>query len=519
MNKSALQKARLKYSPEVPAKLKDFISLKPIKQAAISLHPEISQVFPHLKEGTEISFKSEGTNPSPNPLKVGIVLSGGPASGGHNVIAGVFDALQKYHRSSSLIGFLSGPSGIIDDKHLVLTKEIIDNFRNQGGFDLLGTGRTKIETPEQFEKCLSTVQKHNLDGLVIVGGDDSNTNAAFLAEYFLSKNCKTSVIGVPKTIDGDLKNQWIETSFGFDSAAKTYSGFIGNVCTDATSQGKYFFFIKVMGRTASHLVLECALKTKPNLAIISEEVDQLGFSLKQIVDSIADLVVERAAQGKYHGVILIPEGIIEFVPEMKKLFSELAKIEGVKNLSSETYALYQSLPEGIQKQLVLDRDPHGNINVSKIETERLLIALVENELTNRKFDKKKFSPQPLFCGYEGRSCLPSNFDASYCYSLGLLAALLIRFQLTGYMAVIRNLGNIKEGECLGVPLVQMIDFEERKGKKKAVIKKGLVDLKGKAFLQFKEERDKLRLQDDYLNPGPIQFFGPSELTDQVPFVF
>lgn len=517
-----LRKERLKYQPRVAALLKQPELLEPIReQKELSeISSEITGHFPHLKGAQPLHFKSFAPMPC-KPLKVGIVLSGGPASGGHNVIAGVFDALKKFNPQSQLIGFLGGPSGIIENHFLALDAKKIDLYRNMGGFDLLGSGRTKIESDEQFTKSLETVSKHALDGLVIVGGDDSNTNAAVLAEYFLAHGNATTVVGVPKTIDGDLKNEWVETSFGFDSATKTYSEIIGNLARDAASQGKYYFFIKVMGRTASHLVLECALKTHPNLSLIGEEIEAAQSSLNDIVKGMCDLIVQRAEHGKHHGVILIPEGIIEFIPEFTNLIKEInaALITAspdavVSHLTEQAKKLFSELPVDIQKQLLLDRDPHGNIQVSKIDTERLFIELVTEELCKRSDYKGKLSPHPLFCGYEGRSCYPSNFDANYCYNLGLTAALLIKHHRTGYMAVIENLAKpVAEWIPIGVPLIKMIHLQVRKGKHMPVIQKGLVDLQGAPFKEFVKLRDKWRLSDDYQEPGPIQYFGPEPLTD------
>lgn len=456
----------------------------------------LTHLFPHLKDLKLISFQNKDISQGKSSLKVGIVLSGGPAPGGHTVIAGVFDALNIVHPDSSLIGFLDGPSGIINNKSIVIDRTLVEKFRNQGGFHMLGTGRTKIETEEQFEKSLKTVLDHGLNGLIIVGGDDSNTNAAYLAEYFCAHHAPIAVVGVPKTIDGDLKNHFVEASFGFDTAAKTYAASIGNIACDALSQKKYYFFAKVMGRTASHLVLECALQTAPNLALISEEIASLHQSLHQVVASIADLIVERSERGKDYGVILIPEGVIEFIDDLKALLDDL-------QTSSE---LFQSFPQEIQNQLLLEKDPHGNIQVSKIETERLFIALVEKELKERKDYRGKFSPQPLFLGYEGRSCVPSTFDDNYCYALGLTAVLLIQNQHTGYMATVQNLAKpLSEWTLHGAPLADMMELTEKKGKQVPVIKKGLVDLSGRPFTEFKSLRDAWRVEDHYLSPGPLQF--------------
>ncbi len=512
---SDLEIERLSYHPKTPSQLDSFIHLVPESLEELPVDPEISPFFNHLKNHSLLGFKhsSEGFSTA---LNVGIVFSGGPASGGHNVAAGLYDALQKFNPASRLIGFIGGPAGIVANNWCILDEKKIATVRNQGGFDLLGSGRTKIETEEQLAKCKEACEHNSLDGLLIVGGDDSNTNAALLADYFLSTGCKTTVVGVPKTIDGDLKNEWIETSFGFDSASKTYSEIIGNVMTDAESQNKYYFFVKVMGRSASHLILECALQTLPNLTLIGEEVKEKGTSLHHIIQSIADLVVERAAIGKYSGVILIPEGLIEFIPEFKKMIGELNGKQDALSLSSESMTFFQSLPKDIQKQLFLNPDPHGNIQVSKIETERLVIDLVEKELANRSNFTAKFNAQPLFVGYEGRSCLPSNFDSDYCYTLGITAALLIAHKQTGVMAVVRNLKEpAKFWICQGVPLISMIHMTLRGGKQKPVIHQNLVDINSSLFQAFEAKRNANRLVDNYRNPGPIQFFGPPAIADRI----
>lgn len=441
--------------------------------------PEKAKALHHLRalvsDQQEVVSFLQG-NKKTTPLKVGVLFSGGPAAGGHNVVAALFDAIKEYSEESVLVGFLGGPSGAIENKFIILDAKKIAPYRNQGGFDLLGTGRTKIETEDQFKAVFETCLKHDLDGLVIIGGDDSNTNAAFLSDYFIKNGLKTSVVGIPKTIDGDLQNKWIEASFGFDSAAKTYGELVGNILKDALSQKKYYFFIKVMGRTASHLVLETALNTHPNLAIISEEVKEKGLSLETLIKEIADLIEERALLKKNYGVILIPEGIVEV------------------------------LPLEAQKKLTLDLDPHGNLPVSKIESERLFIDLVEKELKSRASYQGSFNPQPLFFGYEGRCCFPTNFDAIYCYNLGRLAAVMIANKLTGYMATFKNLSKPpKEWIPFAVPLKLMMDKEMRKGELKLVIKKGLVDLNGNKFKEFAKMRKSWRLDDDYLTPGPIQF--------------
>lgn len=536
-NLSPLQLYRARYQPSLPSLLNDLKSLNPINNK-IAADPALAELFPHTHTQPFISFKKGEVKSNISPLKVGIVLSGGQAPGGQNVIAGVFDALKKLNPHSQLIGFLDGPNGIINNQFVELTEEKIAPYRNQGGFDIIGSGRTKIEKPEQFKAASQTLQTHALDGLIIVGGDDSNTNAAFLAEYCKQNKMPTWIIGVPKTIDGDLKNAFIEISFGFDTASKVYSEIIGNLAKDSLSAKKYYFFVKMMGRSASHLTLECALQTHVNMALIGEEVEERKQTLKDIVYQIADLICERASQDKNFGVILVPEGLLEFIPECQILIKELnrflaenpdkANQIGQKD-SSERLAILQqylnqaafecfsSLTSEIQKQLLLDRDPHGNIQLSKIETERLLIALVEQELNQRQQQGKyagKFSPQPLFCGYEGRSGLPSNFDCQYCYALGHLAALLILHGASGYVCCIQNLtAPVEKWEIGGVPIVSMLHFEIRKNKKQAVIQKALVDVQGPVFNLYQQQREKWGIEDSYCCPGPIQFEGPKEITD------
>lgn len=536
-NLSLLQRYRLRYQPALPYLLKDLKSLIPIKKE-IAADPALQELFPHTHNLSRLSFKKGETKFNISPLKVGIVLSGGQAPGGQNVIAGVLDALKKLNSQSQLIGFLEGPNGIIKNKFIELTEEKVALYRNQGGFDIIGSGRTKIETLEQFEAASQTLQAHALDGLVIVGGDDSNTNAAFLAEYCKQKKLPTRIIGVPKTIDGDLKNSFIEVSFGFDTASKVYSEIIGNLAKDSLSAKKYYFFVKMMGRSASHLALECALQTHVNMVLIGEEVAERKQTLKDIVHQIADLICERAEKSKHFGVILVPEGLLEFIPECQVLIKELnrflvenpekANQLGQKSsserlnilqqyLNQAAYECFSSLNEEIQKQLLLDRDPHGNIQVSKIETERLLITLVEQELNRRQKQGKysgKFSPQPIFCGYEGRSGLPSNFDCQYCYALGHLAALLILHEASGFVCCIQNLtDSVENWEIGGIPIVSMLHFEVRKNKKQAVIQKALVDVQGPVFAAYQEKKEKWRIEDSYCCPGPIQFEGPKEVTD------
>lgn len=536
-NLSLLQRYRLRYQPSLPSLLNDLTCLTLIRKE-VAVDPFLQELFSHTYALPFLSFKSGDIQSDLSPLKIGVVLSGGQAPGGQNVIAGVFDALKKINSASELIGFLEGPNGIIKNQFIELTEEKIALYRNQGGFDMIGSGRTKIETIEQFEAASKTLQAHALDGLVIIGGDDSNTNAAFLAEYCKQKKISTRIIGVPKTIDGDLKNAFIEVSFGFDTASKVYSEAIGNLAKDSLSAKKYYFFVKLMGRSASHLTLECALQTHINMALIGEEVAERKQTLKDVVFQIADLICERAEQNKNFGVILIPEGLLEFIPECQILIKEInhfladnpdlanqiaqkSLIERLnileQHLNQTAFACFSSLTEEIQKQLLLDRDSHGNIQLSKIETERLLIVLIEQELNRREQQGKysgKFNPQPLFCGYEGRSGLPSNFDCQYCYALGHLATLLVLHQASGYICCIQNLtDSVENWEIGGVPIVSMLHFEMRKNKKQAVIQKALVDMQGPVFSAYQQQREKWRMEDSYYCSGPIQFEGPKEITD------
>lgn len=542
MPTTTLEQLRLIFNPKLPRILHDLHVLSPIfLKKAVDVPHECAEFFPHLEGQPPISFEIREGIGEQRPLRVGVLLSGGQAPGGHNVITGLFDALSSRYPSSTLIGFINGPKGLINQEWKELTADFIQSYRNMGGFDMIGAGRTKIETPDQFAAARMAVQDLNLDGLVIIGGDDSNTNAALLAEDFKAHQIKTCVVGVPKTIDGDLKNQWIETSFGFDTACKTFSETIGSVSRDAVSAGKYYFFIKLMGRSASHIALECALQTQPNLTLISEEVEIQGKTLNDVAKEISDMICERCAAGKDYGVILIPEGILEFIPECKVLiqelnvllvkgtenFKELSQMSRneekiayvIENLSPMAKECFQTLPQYIQFQLILDRDSHGNVQVSKVETERLFIELVKEELKTRKEKgdyKGCFSPQGLFCGYEGRSCLPSNFDANYCYSLGHVAALLVGDNLTGYMANINGLTTPVENWGIGgTPLISMMHQEIRKGKRQPVIRKAVVDLQGPVFMAFLENRGNWILEDSYQYPGPIQFFGPAHLTDSI----
>ncbi|NGX43051.1 MAG: Pyrophosphate--fructose 6-phosphate 1-phosphotransferase [Chlamydiae bacterium] len=527
---SHLQKQRQNFQPKLPRILRDIKNLqaKPV-EGEHTTNPEVAKLFPKTMGQPKLEF-AVGSEQPHQVLRVGVVLSGGQAAGGHNVITGLFDAMKEIHPESRLFGFLNGPSGITDNDHIELTEDLLAVYRNQGGFDLIGAGRTKIETSEQFQQAVNTVKELQLDGLVIIGGDDSNTNAALLAEHFEENGVSTRVVGVPKTIDGDLKNEEIEISFGFDTATKTFSETIGSILRDSLSAKKYYFFIKLMGRSASHIALECALQTHPNLTLIGEEVAAEQQTLQELTNQVCDLICSRADEGKNYGAILIPEGIIEFIPEMKILIQELNRLKIDKALSKEekiTFAeqqlssaskkCFDYIPKDIQAQLLLDRDPHGNVQVSKIETERLFIEAVKQELKKRKSSGTyvgKFSAQPLFCGYEGRSCYPSNFDAQYCYALGYVVTLLIDSGATGYMSCVQNLsGPVEDWHITGIPLASMIHMEERKGKMKPVIQKALVDLDGTPFRIFKEQREIWGKKDEYRYPGPIQFSGSPEITD------
>lgn len=523
---SPFQNCRLKYHPPLPAALIDMAYLKPIpaKIAPIYDH-ELVASFPYASKLSTVEFEKSSEVVPSKAFRVGVVFSGGQAPGGNNVIMGLYDALKALSPASALIGFLGGPSGLVEGRSKEISAELLSGYRNCGGFDLLGSDRTKLDASTR-ERVLKNVEALKLDGLVIIGGDDSNTNAALLAEYFLSKANKTRVVGVPKTIDGDLKSRDVEISFGFDTATKTYADIIGNLARDALSAKKYYFFVKLMGRTASSIALECALQTHPNYALIGEEIMAEGYTLTDIVNALAELVCERSKHSKEYGVILVPEGLLEFIPDCKLLIKELGVISQetplekiADHLSPRAKTCYLTLPEEIKKQLMLDRDPHGNLQVSKIETERLLIEMVAKELKKRKMAGRyqgTFNPQPLFCGYEGRSCAPSNFDANYCYALGHVAVALIQNGLTGYMAAVKGLSlPIESWQPLGVPLLALMGFEERKGVKKAVIRKALVDLNGQPFARFKTKRDFWALNDDYRYPGPIQYFGPPELTESI----
>lgn len=522
---SLLHEKRLTYLPRLPRLLHSLSQLSLVKEPLHAKAEDVSSLFPHTWGQPLLKWKHvKHESITQKSLRLGVVFSGGQASGGHNVIGGIFDALHEIHPDSKLFGFLGGPSGIVEGKSIPITRELLAPFRNQGGFDLIGSGRTKIETKEQMQASLQACQNLSLQGLIIIGGDDSNTNAALLAEYFAEKKAGISVIGVPKTIDGDLKNEHIEISFGFDTACKIYSEIIGNIARDALSAKKYYHFIRLMGRSASHIALECALATRPNGVLIGEEIAKEKKTLSQIVEELADLIVERSSLKKDYGVILIPEGIIEFIPEIKLLLKELNALlaesspEGIeKKLKKDSREVFLFLPKSMQEQLLFDRDPHGNVQVSKIETEKLLSYLVGAELKKRKEYKGKFNTVEHFLGYEGRCGMPSNFDAQYCYALGFTAALLAREGVTGYMASLEGLQNPPENwEPKGAPLSSMCTFEKRQGKDKPVIKKFLVDLEGKPFAYFQAVRGSFRLEDRYLYPGPIQFEGDPLLTEKVP---
>lgn len=527
---SPLLKARQKYQLRLPQILQELDSLM-FSKGLSTEKSEIQALFPHMV-GYPLLKGEKSARRKSHPFTVGVVLSGGQAAGGHNVIVGLFDALKQIHPESSLLGFLNGPSGIIEGKFKNLERKELENFRNAGGFDLIGSGRTKIETPEQLQKSLEVVKTHKIDAVVVIGGDDSNTNAALLAEYFLKNGCKTQVIGVPKTIDGDLQNNFVDISFGFDTACKTYSEMIGNIARDALSAKKYTHFIKLMGRSASHIALECALQTQPNLTLIAEEIAQEKKSLQQIGEEIADLIIKRAEMGKNYGIILIPEGLIEAIEEMNNLFSELntllasEEVQGLavkeirvkmqNSLEGSSLKTFTFLPEEIQLQIVSDRDPHGNIQVAHIDTEKLLMEIVSKILKQKNF-QGKFSAVNHFFGYEGRAGFPSNFDATYCYALGFTAAALIQEGVTGYMACVTHLKKQPEDwDVYGLPLLSLMHLEMRKGKQKPVIAKALVDLKGKPFQFFKNHREEWMVKDDYQFPGPIQFFGEESLTNSVP---
>ncbi len=535
---SPLQKARAAYKPKLPKVLAEFGSN--VKASigsptdSVADQKEIKSLFPNTYGLPVITF--EGPSNAKAPLiKAGVILSGGQAPGGHNVIAGLYDGLKKLNTANELYGFKGGPSGLTENKYVKFDDIFIDAYRNTGGFDIIGSGRTKLEKEEQFDKVIENCKALGINAIVVIGGDDSNTNACMLAEYLLKKNAGIQIIGCPKTIDGDLKNEWIETSFGFDTATKVYSEIIGNIQRDANSAKKYWHFIKLMGRSASHIALECAFKTQANITIISEEVAEKKLTLRQIITDIASTVKARAASGKDFGVVLVPEGLIEFIPEIKKLIEELNDLLAANaeyfdtlsdkdklqfiysKISAESSQAFSSMPETIKNQLLMDRDPHGNVQVSRIETERLLIDMVDDLLHEWKVQGKyngKFSYQNHFLGYEGRCAAPSNFDADYCYSLGFTASALIGSGTTGYISSVRYLTKpADQWVAGGIPLTMMMNLERRHGKDKPVIKKALVELDQKPFKTFAANRSTWATEDAYQYPGPIQYFGPSEVCD------
>lgn len=537
MNQSPLQKARYQYSPKLPGMLRNGISEICVKEGnatqSVADQEKIAALFPNTYGKKEITFeKGENTSAAKKQV-VGVILSGGQAPGGHNVICGLYDALKATSKENVLYGFKNGPIGLLEDNYVEFDDAYIDAYRNTGGFDIIGSGRTKLETEEQFAVAAKVCEKHGITAIVIIGGDDSNTNAAVLAEYFAAHNTGVQVIGCPKTIDGDLKNEDIECSFGFDTATKTYSELIGNIERDANSAKKYWHFVKVMGRSASHVALECALETQPNICLISEEVAAKKQSLSEIADYIADAVEKRSANGNNFGVAIIPEGVVEFVPEFKALIVEINELLAgnkteefnalgsweekyafiEKGLTAESMAVFAILPQTIQQQLFLERDPHGNVQVSLIESEKLFSALVKDKLTERGFTGK-FNALHHFFGYEGRCAFPSNFDADYCYSLGYNAFMLIQYGYNGYLSKVSNLSKpAEEWVAGGMPITKMMNIERRNGEDKPVIKKALVELDGKPFKYFEANRDTWAVETAYTYPGAIQYYGPTEVCD------
>lgn len=537
MNQSPLQKARYQYSPKLPGMLRNGISEICVKEGnatqSVADQEKIAALFPNTYGEKEITFeKGENTSAAKKQV-VGVILSGGQAPGGHNVICGLYDALKATSKENVLYGFKNGPIGLLEDNYVEFDDAYIDAYRNTGGFDIIGSGRTKLETEEQFAVAAKVCEKHGITAIVIIGGDDSNTNAAILAEYFAAHNTGVQVIGCPKTIDGDLKNEDIECSFGFDTATKTYSELIGNIERDANSAKKYWHFVKVMGRSASHVALECALETQPNICLISEEVAAKKQSLSEIADYIADAVEKRSANGNNFGVAIIPEGVVEFVPEFKALIAEINELLAgnkteefnalgsweekyafiEKGLTAESMAVFAILPQTIQQQLFLERDPHGNVQVSLIESEKLFSALVKDKLTERGFTGK-FNALHHFFGYEGRCAFPSNFDADYCYSLGYNAFMLIQYGYNGYLSKVSNLSKpAEEWVAGGMPITKMMNIERRNGEDKPVIKKALVELDGKPFKFFEANRDTWAVETAYTYPGAIQYYGPTEVCD------
>ena len=541
MKVSALQQARYSYNPKLPLILREDISkIRPVlgqKTQSVSDQEKLQKLFPNTYGLPKVSFEKGEKKDAGKRMNVGVILSGGQAPGGHNVISGLYDALKKANPESQLFGFIGGPSGILEDKYIVMTDELIDEYRNTGGFDIIGSGRTKLESTDQFKVCTEVCHKHDINAIVIIGGDDSNTNAAVLAEYFRAQGESICVVGCPKTIDGDLKNESIEASFGFDTATKTYSELIGNIERDANSARKYWHFIRLMGRSASHIALECALQTQPNICLIGEEVEAKNQSIEDITNYIADIVAKRAENGNNFGVILVPEGLVEFVPSLKLLIGEIndllakeedafnridsikEKIAFVENLlSADARKVFDSLPEEIKGQLLADRDSHGNVQVSKIETEKLLIQTVTRRLKEMKAEGKyngKFNSQNHFFGYEGRCAFPSNFDADYCYSLGYNAVLLLEANLTGYLSSVTQLSKpADQWQAGGIPITMMMNLEQRHGELKPVIRKALVELDGEPFKYFAAHRDEWAIGTCFTFPGAIQYYGPAEVCDQ-----
>ena len=536
MEKSALQKERAAYQPKLPKALQGAVTIKEgAATQSVDNQEEIKKLFPNTYGMPLVEFVPAETE-THKAMNVGVILSGGQAPGGHNVISGLFDEVKKLNPENRLYGFLMGPGGLVDHNYIEITDELIADYRNTGGFDLIGSGRTKLEEVSQFEKGIEILRELDIKALVIIGGDDSNTNACVLAEYYAAKNYGVQVIGCPKTIDGDLKNDQIETSFGFDTACKTYAEVIGNIERDCNSARKYWHFIKLMGRSASHIALECALQTQPNICLISEEIEKKDLTLNQVVEQIAETVASRASQGNNFGVVLIPEGLIEFIPAIGRLIQELNDLLAahgadykdldkdaqrqyiLSHLSEANKATFETLPEGVARQLSLDRDPHGNVQVSLIETEKLLSEMVGDKLAQWKEEGKytgKFSALHHFFGYEGRCAAPSNFDADYCYALGTSAAQLIANGKTGYMAIVKNTtAGTDQWKAGGVPITMMMNMERRNGEMKPVIRKALVELDGKPFKTFAAHRDEWAKNTCYVYPGPIQYWGPSEVCDQ-----
>ena len=534
MKKSLLQIERAAYLPKLPKGLQGAVKVKEGEPTqSVGDQEEIKKLFPNTYGMPLVEFVP-GEEANTKVMNVGVILSGGQAPGGHNVITGLFDAIKKLNPENRLYGFILGPGGLVDHNYMEITKEIADEYRNTGGFDMIGSGRTKLEKVEQFEKGLEIIRQLDIKAVVIIGGDDSNTNACVLAEYYAAKQYGVQVIGCPKTIDGDLKNDQIETSFGFDTACKTYSELIGNIERDCNSARKYWHFIKVMGRSASHIALECALQTQPNICLISEEVEAKNMSLDDVVNYIANAVAVRAADGNNFGTVIIPEGLIEFIPAIKKLIAQLNDVLALpevkdmgrseqidfakSHLTEENLAVFNSLPTGVARQLALDRDPHGNVQVSLIETEKLLSTMVAQKLEKMKKEgtyKGKFATQHHFFGYEGRCAAPSNFDADYCYALGTSAAQLIAAGKTGYMAIVKNTtAPSDEWVAGGVPITMMMNMERRNGEMKPVIRKALVELDGAPFKEFASKRDEWARETSYIYPGPIQYWGPSSVCDR-----